>query len=175
MQITRRQQLNFDSVNCECLWKGISIDTHLKYEWGNGNLFDRKATNLLDYEIIWMFNRNISYHWFSRIQLSVAYKIQTHTSIQNSNRALRFLFVKWAAVVQPTKRERRDVCTCDLSLSNDFHNLFNRKHHTWWKKVYRSQSIIIFTRMKLFNTRQIEFNGNSLAMDGKAKNVLKSN
>lgn len=66
---------------------------------------------------------------------SLAYK---HKSIQSPNRALSFPFVKWAAVVQSTKSERCDVCSCGLSLSNDFHNLFNRKLHTWYKTVYRS-------------------------------------
>lgn len=86
------------------IWMGMRMGN------GNWNSFYRETTNFLDYEIIWMFHRNISYNSYSRITC-------TQTTI-NPNQAFNFPFVKWTAVVQPKKSERRDVCSGGLTLSN---------------------------------------------------------
>lgn len=85
-KITCRQKLKFWFCELWIFVKRQLLDTHFKYEWrmrnGNGNSFYPKATNFLDYEIIWMFYRNISYNSYSRI-------ICTQTHI-NPNPAANF-------------------------------------------------------------------------------------
>lgn len=119
--------LNFDSVNCEYLGKGNYL---IPISNMNGECKMEMEIHFIQkrwiFSIMRLFVSSIETFPIIHIPEWLAPK---HTSIHIQRLTFNLPFVKWTAVVQLTKSERRDVCSCGLTLSNGFDNLFNGKLH----------------------------------------------